>query len=161
MRAADRAPDPAAELAEHLDLIGREIRSGSSLGAALTHHGDPRLAATSLGANAADVRVVGHALELATRRGGSEAACLHHAAAALRERAALAHEARSHAAAAWASARLLTVVPAAFASWGMLTSASLRHAVTTPAGAGCALVGAGLNAAGWRWMRSVVGEVGR
>lgn len=153
--------DAPGLLAEHLDLLGREVRSGSSLTTALSLHGEPQHLAAAHEVTAAELRIAVHALDLAARRGGAEATCLHHAAAALRERAALAHEARAHAAAAWASARLLTIVPAAFAAWGVATSGSLRTALSTPAGAACAIGGAVLNAAGWRWMRTVVDEAVR
>lgn len=158
-------PHTAGSLAEHLDLIGREVVSGCSLSAALTLHGDPRRpAAPSVhhdGHRVAELAVARHAIDLAERLGGPQAACLHHAATVLREREAVAQEAQAHAAAAWASARLLTVVPAAFVAWGLVTSSSMRSALATPTGSACALAGALLNASGWRWMRSIVTAVTR
>lgn len=155
----------SALLAEQLDLVERELRSGSSLRAALELHGDPRQADDRLdrtaGSADTDIAVARHALDLAERLGGPQGACLHHAAAVLRERDAVAHEARSHAAAAWASARLLTIVPGAFVAWGLVTSSSMRAALVTPVGVTCGLAGSALNAVGWRWMRSIVSGVAR
>ncbi|MEN9823514.1 MAG: hypothetical protein RLZ04_1940 [Actinomycetota bacterium] len=159
-RSSRRPPPTTLALADHLDLMERELLSGSSLRVALELHGDPRHGGRGDEVSA-DAALVTHALDLAERLGGPQAACLHHAAAALREREAIAHEARSHAAAAWASARLLTIVPAAFVAWGLVTSSSLRSALITPAGLTCGLVGGGLNAVGWRWMRSIVASVAR
>lgn len=147
--------------AERLDALARDIRSGTTLRLALERatQEHPALDPAANTAHHSDVAIAHQAIVLAARLDGHEAACLHHAASLLRERAALADEATAHAAAAWASARLLTVLPGVVVVWSTLTSASFREAMASPAGRVCATVGALANLLGWRWMRHIVAGV--
>ena len=79
------------------------------------------------------------------------------AASVLRERDAVAADARAHSAQARLSARVLTVVPLAFAAWSAATDERVRHTyLATSVGALCIAAGLALNTVGWWWMRRIV-----
>ena len=173
--------DVLEQLAVYLDALASEVRVGGGLGIAFEtvtpRH--PRAAflgeacrrvssgaplAEALAASAsqtppgADETVVMQALACAATVGGQVAATLDAAAVLLRERAALAADARSHSAQARLSARVLTLVPLAFAVWGVVGSSSTRHAyLSSGVGLGCVLAGIALNSFGWLWMRRIIG----
>ena len=67
-------------------------------------------------------------------------------------------EARAHSAQARLSARVLTLVPVGFAGWSVVASTTFRRALFTPAGITSAALGLLTNAAGWWWMRRIVGR---
>ncbi len=158
-----------------LDAIARQVRSGSSLTNAAIDEIDrtsplagvvDRVVAGSSFADAlaamaphqADLALTVQALSATANLGGPIAATLDEGAAVLRERAAARAERRAHASQARLSARVLTIVPLAFAAWSALGSQRTRDIyVTTVAGGVCAVCGLALNLAGWRWMQRIVG----
>ncbi|MEZ5250945.1 MAG: hypothetical protein R2713_17555 [Ilumatobacteraceae bacterium] len=76
----------------------------------------------------------------------------------VRERRAWRAERLAQAAQARASARVLTLLPLAFAGWSVLSSPSVRAAYTTSGVVVVlSLIGVILNAIGWWWMRRVIG----
>ncbi|MEP7047740.1 MAG: type II secretion system F family protein [Ilumatobacteraceae bacterium] len=157
-----------------LDAIARQVRSGSSLTSAFieeTQASSPladiigRLnAGCSLGdalatveTHDADLAFTVQALAASAHLGGPVAATLDEAAAVLRERAAAGDERRAHGSQARLSARVLTIVPVAFAVWSALASQRTRDVyVTTLAGSMCAACGLALNLIGWRWMKLIM-----
>lgn len=169
MRHARRPTTTAATWATLLDTTAAEVRSGAALSAAWTRalerHGldiDPTPAAAARRTprdrdEAVVVQVIGAAVEL----GGPIAATLDAGAALLRERVAARADAEAHAAQARLSARVLTAVPLVFAAWSAVSSAGFRAALLGGPGAVAACLGAGLNLAGWRWMRHIVERIGR
>jgi len=152
----------ASEWAAFLDTTSAEVRSGSSLIAALAHARAchpalaARLSAAASGNVDADTAVVVQSVRAATELGGPVAATLHHGAALLREREAQRAEAEAHSAQARLSAKVLTAVPLLFASWSALTSATFRQAITSGVGLIAATTGLASNAIGWWWMRRIV-----
>ena len=158
-----RAMTPgASDWATFLDTTSTEVRSGSSLIAALTHaHERHPLVAARLASNVqtdSDVAVVAQSISAALELGGPVAATLHHGAALLRERAAQRAEARAHSAQARLSAKVLTAVPMLFAAWSAATSATFRDAITSRTGLVAATTGVVMNVVGWWWMRSIVNK---
>ncbi|CAN5650993.1 hypothetical protein BH10ACT2_BH10ACT2_02370 [soil metagenome] len=164
-----RAPTTSAgEWATFLDTTSTEVRSGSSLTAALAHS---RIRHPTLAARAAavegragtdpDLAVVAQSLATALELGGPIAATLHHGAALLREREGQRAEARAHSAQARLSAKVLTAVPLLFAAWSATTSATFRQAITSPTGLVAASAGLASNSIGWWWMRRIVDRAAR
>lgn len=168
---ADHTPDYASML----DAIARQVRSGSSLTAAIVDEvdGSSPLAAISgpLSAGGSlvdvlaevvpsnpDLALAVQALSATAHLGGPIAATLDEAAAVLRERAAARAERRAHASQARLSARVLTIVPLGFAAWSAVASHSTRQIyISTFAGGICASSGLALNVLGWQWMRRIIG----
>jgi tight adherence protein B len=164
-----------ADYAPMLDAIARQVRSGSSLTAAIVEEvdGSSPLGAISERLSAggsvvdvfaeivpsnADLALAVQALSATAHLGGPIAATLDEAAAVLRERAAARAERRAHGAQARLSARVLTIVPLGFAVWSAVASHSTREIyVSTPAGGICALSGLALNVLGWQWMKRIIG----
>jgi tight adherence protein B len=93
--------------------------------------------------------------------GGSAAEPIDRAAAALRQRAALAGERRTNSAQARMSALVMTGLPAAMLMLLTITSGSVRAAATSPVGSIAIAIGALLNIAGWHWMRQLIGRATR
>jgi tight adherence protein B len=155
-------PTPSAsDWAAYLDTTSTEVRSGSSLIAALAHSRQrhPCLADRLTAADGTidpDAAVVAQSLAAVLELGGPVAVTLHHAAALLRERAAQREEARAHSAQARLSAKVLTAVPLVFTAWSAATSATFRHALASPIGLTAASAGLASNAVGWWWMRRIV-----
>ena len=163
-----------ADYAPMLDAIARQVRSGSSLTAAIVEEvdGSSPLGAISERLSAggsvvdvlaeivpsnADLALAVQALSATAHLGGPIAATLDEAAAVLRERAAARAERRAHGAQARLSARVLTIVPLGFAVWSAVASHSTRGIyVSTPAGGICALSGLALNVLGWQWMKRII-----
>ncbi len=166
---------PPPDYASLLDAIARQVRSGSSLtNAAIDEidRGSPladvvdRVASGSSFADAlaamapgqADLALTVQALSATAHLGGPIAATLDEGAAVLRERAAARAERRAQASQARLSARVLTIVPLAFAMWSALVSQRTRDIyVTTVAGGVCAVCGLALNLVGWRWIKRIIG----
>lgn len=156
----------ADEWAAFLDTTSTEVRSGSSLVAAiaLSRSRHPAMAArldSVDGSDDPDLAVVAQSVNAALQLGGPVAATLHHGAALLREREAERAEARAYSAQARLSAKVLTAVPLLFAAWSAATSAAFRQAITSPIGLVAALAGLATNSLGWWWMRRVVGAATR
>jgi Flp pilus assembly protein TadB len=163
------------DYASVLDAIARQVRSGSTLGAAIVDEVD---GSSPLGAIAdqltaggslvevlagfvpsdADLALVVQALTATAHLGGPIAATLDEAAAVLRERATARAERRAHSSQARLSARVLTIVPVGFAAWIAVASRGTREIyVSTSAGGICALSGLALNFVGWQWMKRIIG----
>ena len=179
-RFARRRPS-AAPLADYLAAVAREVRGGGTVTAAFVavtaHHpaagalrpachavaeGTPlvdalRTVRSARTGDDAGLELVVHTLSCAATVGGSAAATLDAAASVLRERDAVAADARAHSAQARLSGRVLTIVPLAFAAWSVVTDGRIRRTYTsTPIGAACVAAGLLLNLAGWWWMRRIV-----
>lgn len=154
------AKPSATEWAAFLDTTSTEVRSGSSLIAALAHARirHPSLSKHLESANGTDpdLAIVSQSVAAVLELGGPVAATLHHGAALLRERAAQRAEATAHSAQARLSARVLTAVPLAFTVWSAASSSTFRHAITSPTGLAAASAGLTSNAIGWWWMRRIV-----
>jgi tight adherence protein B len=160
-----------------LDAIARQVRSGSSLTNAaidemdhtsqlavvqreLTAGSSLEHALAAIEPGDADTALTVQALSAAAHLGGPIAATLDEAAAVLRDRAAARDERRAQSSQARLSARILTIVPLAFAVWSAVASQRTRDVyTTTAAGGACALCGLGLNIVGWRWMKLIISPV--
>ena len=159
-----------------LHQMAGDVASGSSVTSALDravehyptslppgvtlHHGggDLREARPAGGTHSTDQAFVLDAIVLAHSSAGSAAAVLERAATIMREREAFADERWAQAAQARLSARVLTVLPIAFAMWGATTSSRVRMAyVASPITWWLVLAGAILNGGGWWWMRHTIG----
>jgi tight adherence protein B len=103
-----------------------------------------------------DLALVAGVLAACLRQGGPAAEPLDRAAGILRARAAEAGERTTQSAQARLSAQVMTALPAAMLAVLIATSASVRVAVSTPAGATALLAGAALNVAGWWWLRRLL-----
>lgn len=170
-----RAKGPTAEeWAAYADTVSNELRTGSSLTAAIERAGGRHRAkgqvitATATLADLtpmtggiipeADEAVVLQAVRAGHALGGPMTATLDSAAALLRERALIRGEALAYSAQARLSARVLTGVPLAFAGWSAITSRTFRTALASPIGMTSAVVGAACNLLGWWWMRRIVAK---
>jgi tight adherence protein B len=158
-----------------LDAVARRVRTGSSLTAAVVDEIErsPPLRAAAEGlrrgdtltvalarveATDPDVALAVYALSAAARLGGPVSATLDQAASVVRERSAARAERHAHSAQARLSARVMTIVPVAFAGWNVASSETARAVyLTTRPGAAVAVAGMLLNIGGWRWMRKIVG----
>lgn len=163
-----------------LDAVARDVRSGASLTAAVEsalasparpRSLDPAHDALRRGAAVSDalrsceassvgdpdLSAVAQVLTTCADVGGPSAEPIDRTATVLRERAAARADRRAHAAQALLSARVLTVVPIAFASWSASRDGRLRevYAHSRPAQLGVA-GGLVLCVAGWHWMRRLV-----
>ncbi len=163
-------PPTIDEWAALLDAVSAEVRTGSSLSAAIGQavgHCQPHgrvltptvtLASIDVAGSTPDANeaVVLHTLRAAHALGGPTAATLDAASALLRERALIRSEATAHSAQARLSARVLTAVPIAFAGWSALSSRTFRAAALSPLGLASTLAGGACNLFGWWWMRRIV-----
>ncbi len=97
-----------------------------------------------------------HVLRLCAAQGGNVSESLDRAAATLRERQAGRLERVSQASQARLSAKVLTVLPLAFATWTLLTTPSVQQFIVTPVGVTCVVFGVILNLTGWTLMNHVI-----
>lgn len=103
------------------------------------------------------VRLTLTVLWIAAGHGGPSAEALDRAAVVLREHAALADDARTHAAPARLSATVLTLSPIIFCGGAAALDADVRRIlVSTPIGWVCIVCGSALAALGRRWMSHLV-----
>ncbi len=106
--------------------------------------------------------LVADSLALAGRSGGSLVDALRGVGETLRDREAVAREARALATQARLSAVVLVIAPIAFAAAAAALDPAVRRILLeTPLGWACLVVGAVLDLIGARWMRAVVDRVGR
>jgi tight adherence protein B len=170
-----------AELAAWCDSLARALRGGATLRHALCTVPPPasveaRLAPTLLalerGASVVaafsnvdvrspDLDLVLVVVRACAEHGGEGAEPIDRAAAALRQRAALAGERRTNSAQARMSALVMTCLPLAMLALLALTSRSVRAASTSPAGSVAIAFGAMLNLTGWVWMRRLIARATR
>ena len=172
--------EPGA-LAAWCDALARALRAGITLRHALRTVAIPDCVAPQLapvvlalerGASvsaaladidtgAPDLDLVVVVLRACAEHGGASAEPIDRAAAALRQRAALAGERRTNSAQARMSALVMTCLPGAMLLLLMATSRSVRVAATSPAGLTVIGAGIALNAAGWGWMRRLIARATR
>lgn len=171
------------EMANLLDLVGREMHLGSSLTAAFLHsyHAFPLLAkhigpiaqSCERGISLSDalrssevtpttvmmppsIKFGTRALWAATT-GSSGALALERAASTLRERTAIHYERRAQSAQARLSVRILTWLPVAFLGWQFISNPLARwFLLASPTGWILLVGGLGLNWYGRRWMNRVI-----
>jgi tight adherence protein B len=169
------------ELAAWCDALARALRGGATLRhalctvdppAAVTTHLAPALLALARGASVnaalADVDARSRDLDLVlvviracAEHGGAAAEPIDRAAAALRQRAALAGERRTNSAQARMSAVVMTCLPGAMLTLLALTSGSVRAAAMSTPGLAVICAGIVLNLAGWGWMRRLIASASR
>lgn len=160
--------DLSADTLAFLHTAARELRTGSSHGVAVEQAlraagaSEPLLRGR-LGGAAGDVPSHRHEVAVAVQAVHRSAGLGHHpaavfdrAAASLREQQALRAEQQAHTAQARLSARVLTVVPVAFAAFSAWSSSDVRRVLWSPAGAALVTVGLAVNLLGWWWMRRIV-----
>ena len=108
------------------------------------------------------VAEVAGALAMCTTVGGRSAEALDGLAAALRDRLAVAAEARALSAQARASAVLVGGAPVVVLAWSALTGGgAVRALLATPTGWVCAALGGGLEGVGAWWMHRIIRSGGR
>jgi Flp pilus assembly protein TadB len=163
------------QVAEWCERVAAAVRAGSSLTRAVVEAGDDVLspfpgvahavrrgrglaaALDELAVDPATARgLVVPVLAACAELGGPAAQPLERVAATLHARAAEHAERHVNSAQARLSARVLTTVPFGVVGLLALTEPSVRGALATPAGMVCLVLGAGLNLAGWWWMRSII-----
>lgn len=168
---------PARAVAAWCDDISRRVRSGSTLrdavavlpiDPAVERVTAPLRLAIERGASVADsiarVHAAGAHLRLAlgvistaSRIGGPVAASIDRAAMLLRQRGADLDERAAQAAQSRLSSHVMTAVPLLMLAVLVTTDDDIRSVMTSPVGTACVAVGLALNAAGWWWMRRIVG----
>lgn len=176
--AGSRTDVPIADridLADFLDALGRTVRAGSSVPAALvsrtanashlptwlrdvvrrTRLGDvPRASHGTSGPRDREGRIAFRAVVLA---GMSRHEPLEHGASLIRLERSLLAERRAAIAPVRASVRILTVAPIVVLTWLSLRSPEVRSAlVGTPVGVGSLVVGVALQLCGRWWMDRIV-----
>jgi tight adherence protein B len=142
---------PPPPVAPHLAPVLLALARGASVTAALA----------DVDARSRDLDLVLVVMRVCAEHGGGAAEPIDRAAAALRQRAALAGERRTNSAQARMSAVVMTCLPGAMLALLVLTSGSVRTAATSKVG--LAVVGFGiiLNLAGWGWMRRLIARATR
>jgi tight adherence protein B len=177
-RRSRRGPAGARAVAAWCDELSRELRGGSTLRRALSDvvPDDDTIArrtaplrlgldrALTVADATARVEGPGRHLQLAlgvivaaSDVGGSAAAAIDRVAGTLRQRAADDDERRVQAAQARLSAHVMTAVPLLMLGLLVASDDDVRGVLSTPIGAACLIAGLVLNAAGWCWMRRIVG----
>ena len=170
-----------ASLAAWCDALARGLRGGATLRHALCSVPPPEAVAARIApvllalergasvntalagfdAGSHDLDLVLVVVRACAEHGGSAAEPIDRAAAALRQRAALASERRTNSAQARMSALVMTFLPAAMLGLLAITSSSVRGAVASPAGLIAITLGAALNVVGWSWMRRLISRATR
>jgi len=165
-----------AELATWCDSLARAIRGGATLHNALRTVPAPECVDTplapahlalergasihgalaSVAATSPHLDLVLVVLRSCAENGGSAAEPIDRAAAALRQRAALAGERRTNSAQARLSALVMTLLPGAMLGMLLATSGSVRAVALSPIGLFVVALGAILNVTGWWWMRRLI-----
>jgi tight adherence protein B len=175
-----RARLVAASVPPAVDRVAAELRTGGTIGTAITAlaHGDGvlapdfarvdarvRLGATTAAAlrawarerDAPGTAAVAGALAMCAAIGGRAADALEGLASSLRDRLAVAAEARALSAQARMSAIVVGGAPLLYVAWSALADRRAVHAlVATTTGRACVALGLGLELAGIWWMRRIV-----
>lgn len=172
--------EPGA-LAAWCDALARALRGGATLRHALATVDPPTSVAPQLApallalargasvtaaladvdAHSRDLDLVLVVMRACAEHGGGAAEPIDRAAAALRQRAALAGERRTNSAQARMSAVVMTCLPGAMLALLALTSRSVRDAATSKVGLAVIAVGIMLNLAGWGWMQRLIARATR
>ena len=137
---------PPACVAPNLALALLALERGASVVAALADVEDA----------SPDLDLVLVVVRACAEHGGATAEPIDRAAAALRQRAALAGERRTNSAQARMSALVMTCLPGAMLALLVVTSGSVRAAAVAPTGLAVIAAGIVLNVAGWFWMRRLI-----
>lgn len=174
LRRPRRRRRPPADRTERLAAwctdVARQLRAGESLAAAVgqaprpddakladaiapVERGEPPGRDTGVDR---DLALVLSVLTAVVVHGGPAAEPLDRAAAVLRSRAALEAEAHTQSAQARWSAQVMTALPSGMLMVLVATSASVRSAVTSPAGTVVVVAGVLLNGVGWWWLRHLL-----
>jgi tight adherence protein B len=151
LRHALATVDPPASVAPQLAPALLALARGASVTAALA----------GVDARSRDLDLVLVVMRACAEHGGAAAEPIDRAAAALRQRAALAGERRTNSAPARMSAVVMTCLPGATLMLLALTSGSARAAATSKVGLAVIAFGIMLNLAGWGWMRRVIARATR
>jgi tight adherence protein B len=170
-------PPTDQDVADWCDALARRLRAGDTLTAAVTSAAAPEPVVRSLApvllaldrgaslstavltarhrSSALDTAVT--VISACATLGGPAAEPLDRVAATMRRRVADTADRRAQSAQARLSALTLTVLPAGVLFVLAITSAPVRHGITTTAGAVGIGVGLALNGLGWWWMRRIIG----
>lgn len=176
-RRSRRCSPNARAVAGWCDDIARRLRSGSTLRDAVATLPDdpvterataPLRLAIDRGASLTDaisrvddpgphLRLALGVIATASRIGGPAAASIDRVAMLLRQRASDLDERATQAAQARLSSHVMTAVPLVMLATLVATDDDIRAVVASPIGTLCVGAGLALNAAGWWWMRRIVG----
>jgi tight adherence protein B len=171
-----RLPVDPLDLAAWCDGLARALRGGDTLHRALHDTERPHCIAGALApamlalergasvGNAIDevdsdsphLGLVVVVLRACAGSGGAAAEPIDRAAAALRQRAALAAERATQSAQARLSAIVMTLLPGAMLLILLATSGAVRSTLISPVGVVLLSAGASLNLSGWLWMRRII-----
>ena len=170
-------------IADFLDAIARDVRSGFSLASSFVQCSDQQLddnhwsqpvaqqylrgvvladalVECALPTWTPEIRFASRTLAVASAGGAGVAPALEHSASVLREQHALMLDRDVQAAQAQLSTKVLTWLPIAVFAWIAITDPIARgFLLSTPAGMCCVATGITLNVAGRKWMSRVVGDI--
>jgi len=142
---ADAGDEPGSPFAD----VAHAVRRGRPLAAALGE--EPGGPATPVGLAAPVVAVCAEV-------GGATTVALERVTTTLLARAAEREDRRAASAQAALSARVLTLLPVGVVALLVVAEPSIRTTLASPLGASCVVAGVGLDAAGWWWMRRMIGR---
>lgn len=141
------------------DALARAPALAPAVSTALSRHASLQDALAAHRPHGDERDLVVHALRIGVVHTHVLPSVLDRAVVIVRERRAWRLERQAQSASARTSARVLTVLPLAFAVWGAASSPSVREAyATSSVTVTVAGLGAALNLVGWWWMHRVVGS---
>ena len=170
-------------IADFLDAIARDVRSGFSLASSFVQCSDQQLddnhwsqpvaqqclrgvvladalVECALPTWTPEIRFASRALAVASAGGAGVAPALEHSASVLREQQGLMLDRDVQAAQAQLSTKVLTWLPIAVFAWIAITDPIARSfLLSTPAGMCCVATGITLNVSGRKWMSRVVSDI--
>ena len=170
-------------IADFLDAIARDVRSGFSLASSFVQCSDQQLddnhwsqpvaqqclrgvvladalVECALPTWTPEIRFASRTLAVASAGGAGVAPALEHSASVLREQQGLMLDRDVQAAQAQLSTKVLTWLPIAVFAWIAITDPIARSfLLSTPAGMCCVATGITLNVAGRKWMSRVVSDI--
>ena len=170
-------------IADFLDAIARDVRSGFSLASSFVQCSDQQLddnhwsqpvaqqclrgvvladalVECALPTWTPEIRLASRALAVASAGGAGVAPALEHSASVLREQQGLMLDRDVQAAQAQLSTKVLTWLPIAVFAWIAITDPIARSfLLSTPAGMCCVATGITLNVSGRKWMSRVVSDI--
>ena len=170
-------------IADFLDAIARDVRSGFSLASSFVQCSDQQrddnhwsqpiaqqclrgvvladaLVECALPTWTPEIRFASRTLAVASAGGAGVAPALEHSASVLREQQGLMLDRDVQAAQAQLSTKVLTWLPIAVFAWIAITDPIARSfLLSTPAGMCCVATGITLNVSGRKWMSRVVSDI--
>ena len=170
-------------IADFLDAIARDVRSGFSLASSFVQCSDQQLddnhwsqpvaqqclrgvvladalVECALPTWTPEIRFASRALAVASAGGAGVAPALEHSASVLREQQGLMLDRDVQAAQAQLSTKVLTWLPIAVFAWIAITDPIARSfLLSTPVGMCCVATGITLNVSGRKWMSRVVSDI--